>query len=147
MSLPLATLEGFSMYPDRRIQATRRAALARRLLATQRAHALYGLEADDLETLGGWWTRAKRKTSRVARKVGSITGSVQRGLRDSGIPLVSDAAKAGLYLSEGIDKTAQAFDRDKPAAAPTPIDETASKKNLLIPVGIAAVAAFFLFKR
>ena len=103
------------MYPDRRIQAARRAALSRRLLVTQQAHALYGIDPDDVMPLGGWWTslkksagRVTRKTVNVARDIGHQAATVQRGLRDANIPIVSDAAKAGLMLNEMIDKGVRA---------------------------------------
>lgn len=146
MSLPLATLEGFTMYPDRRIQAIRRAAQTRRLLATQRAHALYGIDTDDLPALGGWWTDAKRKASKV-------TSSVIGAAKSSGIPGVSQIA-AGIraggqvaeetgvlpsFLRTGGSSTA-------PAAEP-PVFQAGGLPSWAMPAGLAALVAVLLLKR
>jgi len=142
------------MYPDQRVRLQRRAALARRLIATQRAHALYGLESDDLESLGGWWSKTKRVASRtvrktvpVLRKVGSIQGASLRAVRDADVPLFSTAAKLGLQTQDQYASVVSAVNRQTESKDTATPEETVTKKNLLIPVGIAAVAAFFLFKR
>jgi len=147
------------MYPDRRVQLQRRAALSRRLLATQRAHALYGLESDDLESLGGWLTRLKRKTGNVAstavrstvsvgRVVGSGTGSVLRSVRNADIPGFSHMARVGLAASDVIDSGVKHIGAQT-ASSPTSLQtfEPGAEKKWILPGLAVLVGAFFLFKR
>lgn len=147
------------MYPDRRIQAARRAAQSRRLLATQQAHALYGIDPDDVMPLGGWFTSLKRKAGNVVssaarstvpvlRKIGSIQGAALRATRDADIPLLSSGAKAGLAAQESYESVVRQV--NKATESPTESDATtavASRNKWIIPGLVLAAGAFVWFGR
>jgi len=145
MSIPLATLEGITMYPDQRIQQNRRADVARRLLATQRAHALYGLDSDEIENLGGWYTKLKKGASKVASA--TISAAVK-----SGVPVVSQVAsgvRAGGQIAEetgaipSIFRTGSAASGTAPAEVAT-VGTTSTLPSWALPAGLAAIVAVLL---
>ncbi len=133
------------MYPDQRIRQTRRAAVANRLLATQRAHALYGLDREDIENLGGWFTSLKKGVSKVASA--TIGATIK-----SGVPVFSQVAsgvRAGGQVAEetgaipAIFRTGSAASGTAPAEV-APVDTTSGLPSWALPAGLAAIIAFLL---
>jgi len=132
------------MYPDQRIQQTRRAAVARRLLATQRAHALYGLDSDDIENLGGWFTSVKKGVSKVASA--TISASIK-----SGLPVVSQVAsgvRAGGQVAEKTGAIPSSFRTGSAASGAAPAEVAPVAASTLpswaLPAGLAAIVAVLL---
>ena len=137
------------MYPDRRIQAARRAALSRRLLATQQAHALYGTDPDDVMPLGGWWTSLKRKAS-------NVSSSVIGAAKSSGIPGVSQIAsgiRAGGQVAEETGaipsflRTGSAAGTSAPTTEFVPVTQAGGLPSWALPAGLAAVVAVLLLRK
>lgn len=134
------------MYPDRRIQAIRRAAQSRRLLATQRAHALYGIDPDDDMPLGGWFTTLKKGASKVASA--TISAAIK-----SGVPVVSHVAsgvRAGGQIAEETGAIPSFFRTGSAASGTAPAEVATKAVNPLpswaLPAGLAALVAVLLLR-
>jgi len=136
------------MYPDKRIQAARRAALSRRLLATQQAHALYGIDPDDVMPLGGWFTSLKRGVSRGA-------SSLISAAKSSGIPVVSTIAssvRSGGEIAESSGLIPQAFRTGSAARGGSSEPEAVAVQagglpSWAMPAGLAALVAVLLLRK
>lgn len=135
------------MYPDRRIQAARRAALSNRLAATQRAHALYGIDPDDVIPLGGWFTSLKKGAS-------SVTSKAISAAKSSGIPVVSTIAgsvRTGGELAESSGLIPQAFRTGSAArggsSEPEAVVQAGGLPSWALPAGLAALAAVILLRK
>lgn len=136
------------MYPDQRIQQTRRAAVANRLLATQRAHALYGLDREDIENLGGWFTSLKKGVSRG-------TSSLISAVKSSGIPVASTIAssvRTGGEIAESSGLIPQALRTGSAARGGSSEPEAVAVQagglpSWALPAGLAAIVAVLLVSK